>query len=226
MTDISDWKYFYKIDQGFLCSTNVMYTPLINPSGTIMCMLWDEHSEYQNDNPNILSADLINFFFKRELESIKKFQSYSWAPKLLDVNERDRKIFIEWNNNTINHILYNSNCNLNDYCPTWKEQIFQILKDIIATGYYKMALYPHCFYIDNGIIKTFDFYSCVGIKERYIPRAVLEGMIGMSSVDRFDKATTLDNQIDFEIFFRDTLNIQLAKYWPDNPFPNFYKKLL
>ena len=227
MTDTSSWKYFYKItEEGTPWSTNVMYTPLVNPERNVLCMLWDENSDYQNDNPQTLTADLIEFFFEREVKHLTLFQNKSWAPKILDINLQERKIFIEWCDNTINHILFNPSKTLITECPTWQEQIFQILQDTTNAGYYKLALYPHCFYIKDQVIKTFDFYSCVGIEERYIPREKLAGMIGIDSSNRFNNSTTDDNCIDFKVFFDLTMNHQLAKYWPDNPFPEFYKRLM
>lgn len=226
MIDTTNWQYFYKITaEGTLWSTNVMYTPLISPDRNTMCMLWDETSEYQNDNSQILTADLINFFFERELNNIRTFQNYSWAPKLIAVEENNRKIFIEWNDNTFNHIFFDPNRNLEHICSDWKEQIFNIVKDIYDAGFYKLALYPHCFYVKNNIIKTFDFYSCVGIKERYIAREKISGVIGIDSCKRFDDSTTSDDMIDFKKFFDLTMNKHLSTYWPDNPFPEFYKKL-
>lgn len=225
MIDTSDWKYFYKISPGGnLVSTNVMYTCLVNPEETMMCMLWDETSPYQAEN-TALTADLINFFFKREVENIQKFAKYEWCPTIHEIDTENRKIIIEWNKETFNNVLADSNRTLDQVCPDWQKQIFEILTDVRNSGYYKMALYPHCFFLGiDGKIKTFDFYSCVSMEERYIPRSDLKGMIGDQSGHRFEQATVGD-RIDFKVFFRDTLTIHLANYWPTNPFPTIHELL-
>jgi hypothetical protein len=87
-----------------------------------------------------------------------------------------------------------------------------------------MALYPHCFYVDRGIIKTFDFYSCLSISQRYLERSMLEGIIGKDSSERFDHAAVGD-KIDFKVFFENTLTNQLSRTWLINPWPSFYTKL-
>jgi hypothetical protein len=226
MIDISNWKYFYKYTpNGTLGSTNMMYTPMVNPEGNVMCMLWDENSSYIKDNDNEIPKETIDYFFAREIKYIEIFKDRSWCPTLVDIDIPRRRVFIEWNNNTINHIFFDPLRSLDAECPDWNDQIFNILDDITLSGYYKMSLYPHCFFIDNNkCIKTFDFYSCLEISERYLPRKALEGIIGVDSTNRFD-SSTVDDRIDFKKFFDLTLNMQLGRTWIDNPFPSIYKRL-
>jgi hypothetical protein len=218
-----NWNYFYKIVDGRPNTTNLLYTPLVNSTQDIMCMWWNEASPYQENTR--LTSDLVNFFFEREVKYLTTFQGKPWAPKLLEVDLQNRKIFIEWNKETLNTIIFTPERNLDKECPNWKEQIFEILKDILNLGYYKMALYPHCFFIDtNGNIKTFDMYSTIERDNPFIERKLIEGMIGEQSQGRFDDSTS-SGVVNFEIFFKITLTDHLRKTWPDNPFPNFYKRL-
>lgn len=224
MIDTTDWKYFYKQDpiDKIRCATNLLYSPLVNPEGTIMCMLWDENCDYQKENKR-LTRELIEFFFERELKYLEFFQKYDWAPKIIEIDKPNRKIFIEWNKETCNDIVYTDNRDLNQECPDWEDQLFIILKDIVEAGYYKMALYPHCFFLDkNNKLKTIDFYSCLSKDERYLERKKIAGMLGAESNIRFDEATT-DGLIDFEMFFKRALSTHLK--WPGDPFPKFYKRL-
>jgi hypothetical protein len=224
MTDLSNWKYLYKIIKGAgeeLWTTNMLYTPLINQEGTVLCMSWDETSEYQKDNKN-LSAELVDFFYQREVKHLTMFQQKQWAPKIIEIDSNKKQIFLEWNNKNINHIIFKDG-NIDKELPTWKQDIKNILKDFLDAGYYKLALYPHCFFIGaDGIMKTTDFYSCVGIEERYIPYNNLKGMIGNDSTNRFKNAK-VDELIDFKIFFENTIETHMDKVWPDNPFDNFIK---
>lgn len=221
--DTSSWRCLYKKDyeNGYDVTTNMLYTPLINHDGTILCMLWDATHPYQKDNNN-LSNELINFCFEREVRHLTIMQKYHWAPKLLSINENS--IYIEFNKETLNHIISDPRRNLDDECPAWKEQIFNIIQDYLNEGYYKVALYPHCFFLKDGIIKTIDFYSCVGIEERYVEKKNIEGLIGKDSVDRFSLSED-NGRIDFKKFFEITMTEFLSKTWKDNPFPEFYKRL-
>jgi len=220
---MKDWKYLYKMDylNGHDVTTNMLYTPMVSPDGATMCMLWDTKHPYQVESTK-LTEEVMTFCFNREVKHLTLLQEYTWAPKLLSIE--DNKIYIEFNKETLNHILLTTGRSLDKECPTWKEQIFNIIKDIMDAGYYKVALYPHCFFLKDGVIKTIDFYSCVGIEERYIERKHLEGMIGTDSNDRFNLATSND-RVDFKKFFEITMTQHLAKNWKDNPFPEFYKRL-
>ena len=222
-TDI--WEYFYKISPTGDQPTNLLYTPLLNKEKNVLCMWWNDKSPYQEAN-QLLNNDLINFFFDREVNHLTSMQSRPWSPKLLDVDKNNKNIFIEFNKETLNHIVFNSSRNIELECPDWQEQIIEVVRDIVMLGYYKMSLYPHCFFIDqNKKIKTIDFYACVGIKERYINRSNLEGMIGVNSVERFNSAT-VDNKIDFKVFFENTVKHHLNNAWPVNPLCGFHEKYL
>jgi hypothetical protein len=224
MIDTAGWGYYLKQDpvDKIRCASNLLYTPLVNSDGTVMCMHYDETSEYQKENTR-LTKELVDFFFAREVQHIKLFQEYPWAPTILDIDMENRKVFIEWNKETLNDIIYTDGRDLNQECPTWKDQLFSILKDIVDSEHYKMALYPHCFFIDNnGKLKTFDFYSCISHKERYLEKSKIEGMLGQGSKTRFDEVTD-NGLIDFKMFFKRTLSTHVK--WPEDPFPEFYKRL-
>lgn len=222
--DISNWNYFYKIDpsMGVRCETNLLYTPIVNTSQDIMCMHWDINSPYQTENRR-LTVELMDFFFEREIKYLEIFKNYTWAPKIYNIDRDNKKIFIEWNNETCNDIIYDNSRDINIEYPDWKEQLFVILNDIVKDGYYKMALYPHCFFFDkNKKLKAFDFYSTLHHSERFIEKKKIAGMLGPESSLRFDEATT-DGIIDFEIFFKRTLMVHLK--WPSDPLPEFYKRI-
>jgi hypothetical protein len=66
--------------------------------------------------------------------------------------------------------------------------------------FYKMAMYPHCFYKSkDNVLKSIDYYSVVPYDERYIERKVIEGIIGKDGAYRFDESTDNNGYIDFKI---------------------------
>lgn len=225
MIDTRDWHYGYKLSRGELCTTNMLYTPLINPEKSIMCMVWNDKDPYQQDNKR-LTPELIEFFFEREVKYLTTFKDRTWAPNIIDIDIPSKKIFVEWNKESLNNIIFTEGRSLDQECPDWREQIYNILHDIVSSGYYKMALYPHCFYIDRyNKIKTIDFYGCLEASERYLERSKIAGIIGNESGNRFDAATMGDGRIDFELFFKNTVKTHLANTWPDNPFAEYYTRL-
>ena len=226
MIDIDSWKYYYKVEyeDGHEVTTNMMYSPKVNPEKTIMCMIWNENEIYQKENTR-LTKELIDFFFAREVQYLTYFQKFDWATKLIEIDFDNRNIFIEFSGETLNNIITDPNRSLDIECPDWKDQISNILQDIKDEGFYKMALYPHCFFMDNNKkINTFDFYGCVSIAYPYIERNKVENLIGPDSLERFNIATK-NGVIDFSIMFRYTLLNHLHHIWKDNPFPEFYRKI-
>ena len=209
--------YLYKIDytDKTQCTTNLLYTPSII-GDTVLCMDWNP-SEYHE---KVLSDSLLSWFFAREVCGFEKFQGYSWAPENMEINQLTRHIYFKWYGNTLNHILLDSNRDIYTECPDWKEQLNKILTDIVSNNYYKMTLYPHCFYLDDKKrIHTFDFYGCVPMDDCIVELSKVEDMIGADSVVRFAEARVDDN-IDFGIFFDRLLETYMDKYWMgDNPFP-------
>jgi len=221
-----EWKYFYKIDYKNKnpVTTNLLYTPKISPNGNVLCMIFDETHEYQSESTQ-LTKDLVDFFFEREVKYLSIFQGKDWAPTILDINKEARTVTIEFSNQSLNHIVTDPNRSLDNECPTWKEQIWNIIKDIDNLGYYKLALYPHCFFLKDGVIKIIDFYACIEKEYPFIEKNKIAGIIGDFSIGRFHDSTE-GELINFQTFFKITMTSFLSTTWgEDNPFPEYYKRL-
>lgn len=208
-----NWNYLYKIDykDRTLCTTNLLYAPKINAERSMLCMDWSDTGYHKKQ----IESELKQFFFKRELNHLSKFTKYDWCPVVYNIS--DLEIFLEYQTETLNNIVMDTSRNLDKECPTWKEQINNIVKDITNEGFYKMTLYPHCFFIQDGVVKTFDFYGCVSFDEQMFPIDKIKGIIGKDSVERFKEAT-VGNNIDFKMFFDRLKTYHLNSYWPSNPF--------
>lgn len=221
---MKDWNYLYKIDYNdyTLCKTNLLYTPTKNVDGSILCIDYSFDPVYQKNN-NSVGQELLEFFFKKEVQYIKQFQGKSWAPKLIDI--QDTKIYIEFNTESLNNIVL-SNRNLDKELPGWKEQLLDIMVDIDNLGYYKLALYPHSFFIGkDGKIKVLDFYTFIEKSNPMVPYEFIKGMVGSMSRHRFEEAM-LGDYVDFSIFFDEALRTHLSEYWKEyNPFPSILNQI-
>ena len=225
-----NWKPFYKInpEDNNLIETNLIYTPLVSPSGNTFCMSFDHSSKYQNEDlahwlperPHY-TEDMVKFFFDREVEYLTVFKDKAWAPKNITIDAEEQKIFFSWTGETCNQIVYGGK-SLNEALPDWKEQMATILKDIVRAGYYKTSLYPHCYFIDNGVLRTFDFYGCVHASDPYVKLDHIRGMIGETSGPRFVEATEGD-KLNIEILFKQAMQSWVK--WPDDVLPIIYKQL-
>jgi len=217
-----NWNYYYKLAlDGNPCESNLLYSPLINPEKTLMCMHYKKNEEYQKYKN--VDQETINFFFEREVKNLIDLAHFDFTPKLYDIDYKNQKIFIEFTGETLSQIVNVSNRNIDTEFPNWKSQIFNIIRTIYSNGYYKMTLYPHCFFIKDGILKTIDYYGVVLKNERYLERKVIESIIGNDGAYRFNDSTT-DGIIDFKVFFEITLTTHLTKYWKNIDFTSLYEE--
>lgn len=228
MIDALNWKYLYKRspDTGFhnnYCETNLMYTPWVKPQKGMLCMHWSSDSEYQKASERpLLTQELLDYFFNKEIEYITRFQNFDYTPKLYDVDYNNRKVYIEFPGETCNDIVYDSRRSLDEECPGWQQQLQYIVESIYNQGVYKVSLYPHCFFISNGRLKTFDWYGCLDKDDCMIDYQFLRGMMGNKSSDRFVEAR-VGKDIDFSVFFEKGLDKHII--WPGNPLVELHNKL-
>lgn len=218
MTNPQEFKYVYKYefdDDNHLkkCRTNVLYTPSM--TDTAFLMDWDKDFNY---HPNPQDYEISDWFFDREIKMLEYFKDYKWCPKIEKVDRDNRKIILELSGKSLNHLIFKDKT-LDEKCPDWKLQIKQIIKDIESTHHYKIALYPHCFFLDNGVVKTIDFYSCVNEQDRYIPLSRIAPIIGENSEERYKKST-VNETIDTLALYNITLKNHLNKVWHENPLDN------
>lgn len=228
--NLENWKPYYKINptNGERAETNLLYTPLVNPENNILCMNFDHTHRYQNEDikqwfpvRSDYTAESVRMFFERELKYLTVFSNRKWAPRIIDVDTAAQQIFIHWPGETLNTVIYEGG-NLDNYCPTWQIQMESIITDIVKSGYYKATLYPHCYYVEDGVLRTIDFYACIEQNDPYIDFNTVKGMIGNWSKHRFEEATQ-EEYLNMEIMFKKALTTYVK--WPGDPLPEIYKKL-
>jgi hypothetical protein len=226
MTDTSNWEYYYKLTQdGYPTDSNMLYTPKMNPEKNILCMHYCVDQDYRK-NGTVLEEDLIQWFFDREVRFLNELSHFKTTPSVVDVDLANRKIFIEWNKETLSQVVFDKSRNLDEELPDWKDQIKDFLLATKANSIYKMSLYPHCFFIDkNKVLKTIDYYAVVPYTDRFIERRIIEGVIGKHGAYRFDESTNNHGYVDFKQFFEITLTKHLELYWPSSPFGDLFKEL-
>lgn len=226
MTDTSTWQYYYKMTpEGHLTDSNMLYSPRVNADKNVMCMHYCVDSVYRK-NATPMPEDLIQWFFDREVKFLEQLQNLKTTPKLYEVDLKNRKVFIEWNKETLSQIVFDPSRNLDLEIPDWKNQIREFLLSTKENNFYKMSLYPHCFYLDKaGVLKTVDYYAVVPYSERFIERRIIEGVIGKDGAYRFDESTDDTGVIDFKKFFEITVTKHLTRYWPSSPFGNIFNEV-
>jgi hypothetical protein len=226
VTDTSRWDYYYKLTPGgYASDSNMLYSPKVNPEGTVMCMHYCVDPIYRKNVP-AMDDSLIQWFFEREIKFLNELSYLKTTPTVYDVDLQNRKVFIEWNKETISQIVFDESRNLDQEIPNWQQQIKDFLVSTKDNNFYKMSLYPHCFYLNkDNILKTIDYYAVVPYQERFIKREIIEGVIGKDGAYRFDESTDNTGSIDFKKFFEITVTKHLNRYWPNSPFSNIFNEV-
>jgi len=155
----SNWKYYYKRTADHVtASSNMLYTALMNPTNDILCKHYCINEDYQGHQPG-MTQEIVDFFFEREVRFLEELQYLSCTPKLLKVDRDNNKVFIEWNTETLSQIVFDPARSIDDEFPNWKDELYSVVKEFKNSKHYKLALYPHCFFINkDGAIKVIDYY--------------------------------------------------------------------
>lgn len=227
---LSNWKPYYKInpENGRLIESNLIYTPLVSPDGKMFCMNFDHTHPYQNEEVHsylqdrpFYTKEMVKFYFDREVKYREVFKDRAWAPQGIEVDYDNQLIYFQWSGKTCNNLIYDSN-SLDAECKDWKTQLSTIIKDIVDSGYYKITLYPHCFFVEDGILKVMDFYGCIEQSNPFINIEMVKGLIGKNSVHRFEEALH-GNDLDIGFMFKRALTTFVK--WPDDYLSTIYQEL-
>lgn len=200
------------------------YEPLINPEGNVFCANYDVNNAYQRmEDPirPLYTQEVVDYFFKKEIYYITKFQHKAWAPEILDIDYDNKQIFFKWYKESCNEIIY-SGRQLKD---SWKDDIKSIMLDCYASGVYKLTMYPHChFYDDAGQMHTLDMYGCVETKDPYIQSIYMDGIIHESAKFRLEETGDIVNgQYNLKNMFKRSLKEHVK--WGEQSMEYIYKEI-
>jgi hypothetical protein len=226
--EIKDWTPFWKIDADdrTRCMAQQTYEPLINPEHTVFCANYDWQNAYQkheDSNRILYTKEVTEYFFEIEVYHLLKYKDKPYTPTILDIDQKNKRIFFSYNNETCNEIIY-SNRNLSNYCPNWKDQLKHILTDLHSEGTYKLTMYPHCHFIQEGQLKAIDWYGCIPVNDPFIDAKYMDGIIHETAKFRLAETGELMNgKYNLELMFKGSLGTHVK--WGDDSMDYIYKEI-
>lgn len=215
----TNWQHYYCLDNaGTPYPTGAIYEPLVSPNGDVLCMRFDPNNKFRNKP---ISEALAEDCFRREVKYLKKFKDYSWCAELIDVNEDNKEVFIEWNTDCCEKII-ESGKSLNNVLPSWTGQLKQLVSDIKSNKVYKITMYPCYHFIKNGYLKAFGFYTTCDYAEQPININFYRPILNKERAEFIDKMWP-DGMVDFKILNEYSLTEYVK--WPSDPLPQIYKEV-
>lgn len=224
--NLDNWIPYLKLDElGKKCMAQQTYEPLISQDGKTFCKNYSWPNDYQyleTKNRPLYTAEVVEWFFQNELKYIEKFAHKSYAPEIIDINYRDRKIFLKWYGFSCNQIIYRQHSWPKDL---WLHQIKDIMIDIYNEGVYKLTMYSHCHYISNdGNMRAIDWYGCVPIEEPHIEEKYMQGIIHETAKFRLEETgAAVNKMLNLENMFKCSLSTHVK--WGDKDMSYIYKEL-
>jgi hypothetical protein len=220
---IDNWLPYFKLtDTGERALAQQTYEPLINPEGTVFCANYDWQNKYQRMyEPRPLYTELIvDWFFENEVYHILKFQDKPYMPKLLEIDQKNKKIFFEWHGKTCNEIIYSGGT-----LPAgWDTQIESIMLDLHESNIYKLTMYPHCHFFDTaGQMKAIDWYGCVSTKDPFIESKYMDAIVHETARFRLDETERTKTHYNLENMFKQSMKQHVL--WGDQNMMFIYNRL-
>lgn len=224
--DVANWKPYLKLDnQGILCMAQQTYEPLVSEDKKVFCKNYSWPNNYQymetTDRP-LYTEEVVNWFFQNELKYIDKFKNKSYAPEIIDIDYKSKKIFLKWYGESCNQIMYGQ-----QQWPQaqWRQQIKDIMLDLYNEGVYKLTMYPHCHYISSeGNMRAIDWYGCVPVDKPYISEKYMQGIIHETAQFRLEETgSAVNNILNLETMFKRSLSTHVL--WGDQNMSYIYKEI-
>ena len=216
-----NWQPFFKYgEDGTLCLAQQTYEPLISTDRKVFCANYDWQNKYQRmyESRDLYTEDVCDWFFQNELYYLEKFKDRSYAPNILDIDYKHKKIFFEWHGYTFNEMLYKGEA------VDWREQLKYIMIDLYNSGTYKLTMYPHCHFLDaNGIMKTIDWYGCVPVHSPLIKSKYMDAIIHETARFRLDETDRTDTHYNLELMYKQSMRNHVR--WQDQSLGYIYDEI-
>jgi hypothetical protein len=112
--------------------------------------------------------------------------------------------------------------NLDELCPDWETQLANIIRDMFDMGYINITIHPHSFFIENGIMKHYDFYMTVPLSNPTVDFSYLKSIVMRNNMDRFLQEVS-DGRLNVLSIFKQTLDKDAD--WPIGSLNFLHKEL-
>lgn len=154
-----NWDYYYNLEGIEQVRANLVYTPYVSADKRTFCMSFNRDAEYhchQEENAQ-WSDELLTERFNRELEFYFRAGKTMPTLKIIDLDVKQRKIYLEWFGDDFYMQGY-MNGGFNRVLPDWQEQWLTRLQQMWSAGIVKMSLHPNSWVARDGVLVPFNWF--------------------------------------------------------------------
>ncbi len=195
----NNFNYYYNNVPGKgLCRNNLIYTSLISRDAKTFCQWYHNDSAYHGGKNEVVDPNLMEYKWFREVEFItlisKNFPEH--VPKILDIDYKDRKIFLEIDGPDMWEL---AGCQGKDYSqilPNWNSQMLDIIKSFKELGVYKMSMHPSSYFIVDGKMKSINYFFCYTDRDEEIS---MSSLLSHISKDRQNTLKPIMDSLDIKL---------------------------
>jgi len=184
------WDYYYNLEGVDQVRANLVYTPYVSTDRRTFCMSFDRDAGYhssKNENAQ-WNDDLLTERFNRELEFYFRAGKTMPTLKIVDLDIRARKIYLEWQGDDFYMQGY-VNGGFSRVLPDWQEQWITRIKQMWDAGIIKMSLHPNSWVAKDGVLVPFNWFFSYQDTEQIAVRDVMR-QISQGRQEKLGKVLT------------------------------------
>jgi len=170
-----EWDYYYNLEGGEQVRANLVYTPYVSVDKKTFCMSFNRDPGYHSDSDENAqwNDDLLTERFNRELEFYFRAGKTMPTLKIIDLDIRARKIYLEWHGDDFYMQGY-MNGGFGRVLPDWQEQWLTRMEQMWNAGIVKMSLHPNSWVSKDGVLVPFNWFFSYCDSEQVVIRDVLQ----------------------------------------------------
>jgi hypothetical protein len=189
--------YYNNVPKKGLCRNNLIYTSLISKDRKTFCQWYYNDEVYHQGQNEVVDEDLMVEKWSREIKFLTQMSENfpNLIPKIEEIDYKERKIFLQIEDNDFweksNHSFYN----FLNVLPDWEDQMLKIFRAHRDLGIYKYSLHPSSYFIVRGELKSINYFFCYDSHEKDLR---LQEVFSHISSDRLKKLYPLMKSLDID----------------------------
>jgi hypothetical protein len=154
--------YYNNVPGEGLCRNNLVYTSLISRDKKVFVQHYVNDSKYHQGKNEVVDPKKMTEKWSRELCFLSHMSTHAsdHVPKIIDINLREKKIYLEIDGVDFWQRSLDANCSFDGILPDWQDQMLNIIQKHKDLNLYKYSMHPSSYFIVDGKLKSINYFFC------------------------------------------------------------------